>query len=79
MNYVQAKNYLDSLKVKYKGFGLENMETLCKISNFVVSDFKVVHVAGSNGKGSVCAFVESVLRKAGYKTGLYTSPHLIEP
>ncbi|MEM4257107.1 MAG: folylpolyglutamate synthase/dihydrofolate synthase family protein [Candidatus Diapherotrites archaeon] len=79
MNYVQAKNYLDSLKVKYKGFGLENMETLCKISNFDLSEFKVVHVAGSNGKGSVCAFVESVLRKAGYKTGLYTSPHLIEP
>ncbi len=39
--------------------------------------FPVVHVTGSNGKGSVCAYIESVLREAGYRTGLYTSPHLI--
>lgn len=36
-----------------------------------------VHVAGTNGKGSTCAFIESVLRRSGYKTGLYTSPHII--
>jgi len=39
--------------------------------------FKTVHVTGTNGKGSVCAFVASVLRKAGYRVGLYTSPHLV--
>lgn len=39
--------------------------------------FKTVHVTGTNGKGSVCAFVASVLRKAGYHVGLYTSPHLV--
>ncbi len=39
--------------------------------------FKVIHVAGSNGKGSVCAFMESVLRAAGKRTGLFTSPHLV--
>lgn len=39
--------------------------------------FKVIHVAGSNGKGSVCAFLESALRAAGKKTGLFTSPHLM--
>ncbi|MFG6383089.1 MAG: bifunctional folylpolyglutamate synthase/dihydrofolate synthase [Lachnospiraceae bacterium] len=39
--------------------------------------FKVIHVAGSNGKGSVCAYIESVLRTAGKKTGLFTSPHLV--
>lgn len=38
---------------------------------------KIIHVAGSNGKGSVCAMIESILRAAGYKTGLYTSPHLV--
>ena len=37
---------------------------------------KCVHVAGTNGKGSVCAMIESVLRASGFKTGLYTSPHL---
>jgi dihydrofolate synthase / folylpolyglutamate synthase len=39
-------------------------------------EFKVIHVAGTNGKGSVCAMIESVLRASGKKTGLYTSPHL---
>ena len=38
---------------------------------------KVIHVAGTNGKGSVCAMIESVLRASGFKTGLYTSPHLL--
>ncbi len=40
--------------------------------------FKVIHVAGSNGKGSVCAYIDSVLRQAGKKTGLFTSPHLVD-
>jgi len=38
--------------------------------------YKSVHIAGTNGKGSTCAYIESVLRQAGYKTGLYTSPHI---
>lgn len=40
--------------------------------------YKTIHVAGSKGKGSVCAMLESILRKAGYSTGLFTSPHLID-
>jgi len=40
--------------------------------------FRSVHVAGTNGKGSVCALIERVLREAGYRTGLYTSPHLVD-
>ncbi len=40
--------------------------------------FKVIHVAGTNGKGSVCAMVESIIRHHGFKTGLFTSPHLID-
>ena len=40
------------------------------------NDFKVIHVAGSNGKGSVCAFIDSILRSAGKRVGLFTSPHL---
>lgn len=39
--------------------------------------FKVIHVAGSNGKGSVCAYIDSILRAAGKRTGLFTSPHLV--
>ena len=40
--------------------------------------FPTIHVAGSNGKGSVCANLESVLRKSGLKVGLFTSPHLVD-
>ena len=40
--------------------------------------FRSVHVAGTNGKGSVCALVERVLREAGHRTGLFTSPHLVD-
>src|SRR5215813_12072328 len=40
---------------------------------------RIVHVAGTNGKGSTCAMIESGLRAAGYRTGLFTSPHLVEP
>lgn len=40
--------------------------------------FPTIHVAGTNGKGSTCAFLASILREAGYKVGLYTSPHLVK-
>jgi folylpolyglutamate synthase len=43
-----------------------------------LSKLSVIHVAGTKGKGSTCAMVESILRHCGYKTGLYTSPHLID-
>ena len=43
-----------------------------------LSRLSVIHVAGTKGKGSTCAMVESILRNAGYKTGLYTSPHLVD-
>lgn len=39
--------------------------------------YKTIHVAGTNGKGSTCTYIESVLRKSGYKTGLYSSPHIV--
>ncbi len=39
--------------------------------------FRVIHVAGTNGKGSVCAFLESIFRRSGFRTGLFTSPHLV--
>uniref|UniRef100_A0A6G4ZWC4 Putative tetrahydrofolylpolyglutamate synthase n=1 Tax=Rhipicephalus microplus TaxID=6941 RepID=A0A6G4ZWC4_RHIMP len=42
-----------------------------------LDDLKVIHVAGTKGKGSTCAFAESILRHHGFKTGLYTSPHLV--
>ncbi|MEN7972766.1 MAG: folylpolyglutamate synthase/dihydrofolate synthase family protein [Verrucomicrobiota bacterium] len=58
--------------------GLDVITGLLQALNNPHRQLAVVHVAGTNGKGSVCAMVESVLRASGFKTGLYTSPHLID-
>ena len=79
MGYAESKRWLYSLKFAMKGFTLRNIERLLELAELDVSALKTIHVAGSNGKGSVCAFISSVLSEQGYKTGLYTSPHLIEP
>ena len=55
--------------------GLENMKRLLAKCCPELS-VPIIHVAGTNGKGSTCAMLESILREAGYKTGLYTSPFL---
>ncbi len=56
--------------------GLDPMLEACARSGHPERAFAAVHVAGTNGKGSVCAMVEAIARAEGYKTGLYTSPHL---
>lgn len=57
--------------------GLEPMQALVEALDRPDQSFLVIHVAGTNGKGSVCAMMESVLRRAGFVTGLFTSPHLV--
>jgi len=57
--------------------GLDAMRVACDKSNNPESSFSSVHVAGTNGKGSVCAMVEAIARASGLKTGMYTSPHLV--
>lgn len=56
---------------------LENLRRYLDRFNHPERDLRVIHVAGTNGKGSVCAFVESILSEAGYRTGMFTSPHLL--
>ena len=58
--------------------GLERIETLLANLNNPQHNYPIIHVAGTNGKGSVCAYLSSILTAAGYKTGRYTSPHLID-
>ncbi len=58
--------------------GLDAMNAACAAAGHPEGSFECVHVAGTNGKGSVCAMVESIARTAGKKTGLYTSPHLVK-
>lgn len=58
--------------------GLERMERLLAALGNPERGLRCLHVAGTNGKGSVCAFAESMLRASGHRVGLYTSPHLVE-
>jgi dihydrofolate synthase / folylpolyglutamate synthase len=81
MNYPDSVRYLYSLgnELKTIKFGLETIKTLMGALKNPERACRFVHVAGTNGKGSTCAMIESALRAAGVRTGLYTSPHLAEP
>ncbi len=57
--------------------GLERIETLLNALDNPQQQVPIIHVAGTNGKGSVCAYLSSILSAAGYKVGRYTSPHLV--
>lgn len=76
VNFKAANKYLDSLKEKLVKFDLKTMQKLVKAMELEPARLKVIHITGSNGKGSTSAFVSSILKEAGYKTGSYTSPHL---
>ena len=56
--------------------GLERMNALLELLGNPQDELKIIHVAGTNGKGSICRYIYSVLQAAGYKTGLFTSPFL---
>jgi dihydrofolate synthase / folylpolyglutamate synthase len=84
---VQALNYPDSVQflyalgneIKTAKLGLERISGLLDALGRPQDGLRFVHVAGTNGKGSTCAMIESGLRAAGQRTGLFTSPHLAEP
>jgi len=69
--------YLESLHPKTIALGLERVAQVKQRLN-LKADFPVIIVGGTNGKGSVCAMLESMLHAAGYRVGCYTSPHLLE-
>src|SRR3989338_4717919 len=75
--YHSAVNFLESLPLKEK-WSLRPTRELCQGLGADPKELPCVIVTGTNGKGSVCALMESAIRHAGYKTGLYTSPHLVE-
>lgn len=79
MNYREAIDWLFSTQAFGIKLGLDRPRQLLK--EFLVypaHDVKVVHVAGTNGKGSTCAMIDSIARSCGYRSGLFTSPHLID-
>ena len=79
MTFDEAESYLYSLgnEVETMKLGLENITAMLAALGDPQNNYKKVQVAGTNGKGSVCAFLDSICREAGIRTGLYTSPHLI--
>ena len=75
--YPEVRDFLFGLRNTGMKYGIERMAHLAEALGHPERSFPVIHVAGTNGKGSTCASIESIYRNAGYKTGLYTSPHLI--
>ncbi|MGI6178097.1 MAG: 5-formyltetrahydrofolate cyclo-ligase [Eubacterium sp.] len=76
MTYEEALNYITGRTWSKTRLGLTRTRELLKRLGDPQKTLKFVHVAGSNGKGSMCAMTASVLRAAGFKTGLYISPHI---
>jgi len=79
VNFRESESYLLSLgnEVAAMKLGLENIRTLLNALGDPQNSYLKVQVAGTNGKGSVCAFLGSICREAGINTGIFTSPHLI--
>ncbi|MCK5107921.1 MAG: bifunctional folylpolyglutamate synthase/dihydrofolate synthase, partial [Nanoarchaeota archaeon] len=78
MDYKECIEYIYGRQLFGMKLGLENISGLMKKLDNPENKFKSIHIAGTNGKGSTAAMLERVLREAGYKTGLYTSPHLVD-
>jgi dihydrofolate synthase/folylpolyglutamate synthase len=78
MNYQQALDFLFNLERFGIRLGLENTLSLMNRLDNPHLKFAAIHIAGTNGKGSCAAMLHSVLNRAGYVTGLYTSPHLLD-
>ena len=76
MNYKQALEELYSMKEWKFRLGLKNMRVLLKKLGNPEKKLKCIHVTGTNGKGSVCSMISSILIDSGYNVGMYTSPHL---
>ena len=76
-SYAEAVSYLDGVPLFTKKNDLDNTRRLLGLLGHPEAHFRVIHVAGTNGKGSTCAFLESIFRNMGLRTGLFTSPHLV--
>jgi dihydrofolate synthase/folylpolyglutamate synthase len=77
VKYSEAIQFLYSLQMFGANFGLENTRKLAALAGNPQEKLRFIHVAGTNGKGSTCAMLESIYRAAGLRVGLFTSPHLV--
>lgn len=77
MTFPETIEFLNSLQWRGTKLGLQNSLRLSELAGNPHHKLRFIHVAGTNGKGSTCAMLESICRAAGLRTGLYTSPHLV--
>ncbi len=78
MTYTDYINWLEAVPMYGKKDGFHNMEKLLARFDDPQDRIPVIHVAGTNGKGSCCAMMAQILKESGYKVGMFTSPHLVE-
>lgn len=74
MDYIQARKYLEEVSSLGSVLGLDNMKNIMTELGGIQNELKIIHVAGTNGKGSTVSFINSILIDAGFKTGRYISP-----
>jgi dihydrofolate synthase/folylpolyglutamate synthase len=77
MTYAEAIHFLYGLQLFGANFGLERAHRLAALAGEPQEKLRFIHVAGTNGKGSTCAMLESIYRASGLRVGLFTSPHLV--
>src|SRR5262244_3052123 len=77
MTYNDAIQFLYRLRWFGAKFGLANTQKLAALAGNPEQELRFIHVAGTNGKGSTCAMLESIYRAGGLRVGLFTSPHLV--
>ncbi len=78
MNYQECVDYILSVPLFATKLGTDNLNQILDIMGHPEQTYPVIHVAGTNGKGSTCSFLASVLETSGKKVGVFTSPHLIK-
>lgn len=78
MNYEEALDYIHGTYKFGSKLGLENTKYLLNLLGNPHKDLKIIHVAGTNGKGSTSSYIHTILKEEGYRVGLYTSPYLEE-
>jgi len=76
MKFEESLNWLYGFEKFGIKLGLERISHIAERLGNPQGNYKIIHVAGTNGKGSVCKFLTSILTSGGYKVGIYLSPHL---
>lgn len=78
MTYQECVDYVLSVPLFASKLGIDNLNRILDIMGHPERSYPVIHVAGTNGKGSTCSFLASILKQSGKRVGLFTSPHLVK-